>query len=209
MYLPLVVDISTRIEAVREARSLTTASEKCKNNPHKFREQFVTTSGQVSIIVPTVTSENRYYFQMGIINDKAVANNNAFVIYNGEIWLLALLESRMHMIWAKNACGGHETRPRYSNTLCFNTYPVPPLNKHHKDILCSLSRLLIETREKFCDRSIANMYRQMPPELKQVHSLIDKEVDSIYSNRPFESDADRLLCLKLMYNQLLENEKSV
>ena len=202
-------DISARIEAVRAARALTTASEKCKNNPHKFREQFVTACGQVSIIVPTVTSENRYYFQMGIIDDKSVANNNAFVIYNGEIWLLALLESRMHMIWAKNACGGHETRPRYSNTLCYNTYPVPPLNKHHKDVLSSLSRLLIETREKFCDRSIANMYRQMPPELKQVHSLIDKEVDSIYSNRPFESDTDRLLCLKLMYNQLLEYEKSV
>ena len=195
--------IDDRIEAVRKARVESKASQKCKDNPHMFREQYCTSKGKISIFVPTVTSENRYYFQMGIIDDRTIANNNSFVIYDCDIWLLALLESRMHNIWAKNACGGHETRPRYSNTLGYNTFPVPSIEPGKKQHLRELSKLLLQTREKYCDRSIGAMYKNIPPELKHVHELIDRFVDSLYQSKPFESDAERLICMKKLYNQLL------
>jgi hypothetical protein len=195
--------IANRIEIVRAARANTTASQKCKNNPHKFREQLCTSRGKVSLFVPTVTSENRYYFQMGIIDDKTIANNNSFVVYDCDIWLLALLESRMHMLWAKNACGGHETRPRYSNTLCYNTFPAPEIDHRQKGFLHDLAKTLLEIREKYCDRSIGKMYKNMPPELLQIHELIDRKVDSLYQSKPFESDAERLLLLKKLYKDLI------
>lgn len=197
--------IAERIEKVREERAKTRATLKCKNNPHMFREHYCTSKGKVSIFVPTVTSENRDYFQMGIIDDRTIANNNSFVIYDCDIWLLALLESRMHTIWAKNACGGHETRPRYSNTLGYNTFPVPQIEPGQKHHLRELSKLLLQTREKYCDRSIGEMYTKMPPELKNVHILIDRYVDSIYQSKPFENDGERLICMKNLYNKLLAN----
>ena len=198
--------IKERVEQVRQKRANSTSGKKSKENPYAFREQNVTSKGKISIIVPCVTSENREYFQMGILDSNAIVNNNVNVIFDCDIWVLALLESRMHMVWAKNAAGGHETRPRYSSELCYNTFPAPEINKKQKAILANLSKTLLEVREKYCNRSLGAMYKDMPPELKRVHHWIDETVDSLYRSQPFESDGERLVWLKNIYNKLLENE---
>lgn len=166
----------------------------------------MTSKGKVSIVAPCVTSEKRAYFQMGILDSNAIVNNNVSVVFDGDIWLLALLESRMHMVWVKSCCGGHETRPRYSSELCYNTFPAPVLNKRQKDILANLSITLLEVRENYCDRSLGNLYDNMPPELARVHYWIDATVDSLYRSKPFDSDEERLLWLQNLYNEMIENE---
>ena len=203
--------ISRRIEQVRTARnqSGSTSSKKSKENPHKFRETNCTNPGMISVVVPCVTSENREYFQMGILDSNSIVNNNINVIFNCDIWVLALLESRMHLVWAKNAAGGHETRPRYSSQLCYNTFPVPVLSEKQKATLSVLSRTLLEIREKYCDRSLGDMYKNMPPELAKIHCLIDETVDSMYSNDVFTCDTERLKYLKTLYNTLLTDEESI
>lgn len=200
--------IADRIEQVRTTRNApgSTASEKSRENPHKFRETNMTSKGKVSIVAPCVTSEKRAYFQMGILDSNAIVNNNVSVVFDGDIWLLALLESRMHMVWVKSCCGGHETRPRYSSELCYNTFPAPVLNKRQKDILANLSITLLEVRENYCDRSLGNLYDNMPPELARVHYWIDSTVDSLYRSKPFDSDEERLLWLQNLYNEMIENE---
>lgn len=198
--------IRNRVEEVRKKRANSTSGTKSKENPHAFREQNVTTKGKVSIIVPCVTSEHREYFQMGILGSEAIVNNNVNVIFNCDIWVLALLESRMHLVWAKNAAGGHESRPRYSSELCYNTFPAPNLDKKQKATLANLAKTLLEVREKYCDRSLGSMYKDMPIELKRVHHWIDETVDSFYRNQPFENDGERLVWLKTLYNTVTENE---
>ncbi len=198
--------IKERVETVRQKRANSTAGKKSKENPHAFREQNVTSKGKISIIVPCVTSENREYFQMGILDSNAIVNNNVNVIFDCDIWILALLESRMHMVWAKNAAGGHETRPRYSSELCYNTFPAPDIDKKQMAILGNLAKTLLEVREKYCDRSLGAMYKSLPPELARVHHWIDETVDSLYRSQPFESDGERLVWLKNIYNTLIDNE---
>ena len=200
--------IAERVEKVRQKRNSasSTASQKSRNNPHKFRETNTTSKGHISIIAPCVTSENRAYFQMGILDSSAIVNNNVSVIFDGDIWVLALIESRMHLVWSKNCGGGHEVRPRYSSEQCYNTFPVPPINKHQKDKLRSLALVLLEVRENYCDKSLATLYDNMPPELARVHGWIDATVDSLYRSKPFESDEERLLLLQDMYNEMIENE---
>ena len=133
---------------------------------------------------------------MGILDSNAIVNNNVNVIFDCDIWVLALLESRMHMVWAKNAAGGHETRPRYSSELCYNTFPTTEINQKQKAVLANLSRTLLEVREKYCNKSLGTMYREMPPELVRVHHWIDETFDSFYRSQPFESDAERLIWIK-------------
>lgn len=161
---------------------------------------------KISIIIPCVTSENREYFQIGILDSNSIVNNNVSVIFDCDIWLLALLESRMHMVWAKNACGGHETRPRYSSEICYNTFPLPELTNKQINILRNLSKTLLEVRESYCNKSLGELYLHMPPELKRVHHWIDETVDSFYRNQPFETDAERLIWMKNLYNRYFENE---
>lgn len=198
--------IKNRVETVRQKRAKSTSGKKSKENPHAFREQNVTSKGKISVIVPCVTSENREYFQMGILDSNAIVNNNVNVIFDCDIWVLALLESRMHMVWAKNAAGGHELRPRYSSELCYNTFPAPTIDKKSKSILANLALTLLEVREKYCNKSLGAMYKHMPPELVRVHHWIDETVDSMYRSQPFESDAERLVWLKNLYNKMIENE---
>lgn len=198
--------IKERVDQVRVNRADSTSSQKTKDNPHKFRETNETSPGKVSLVIPCVTSENRDYFQMGILGSNAILTNNVSVVFDCDIWLLPLLESRMHTVWAKNACGGHEQRPRYSCRLCYNTFPVPVLSKMQFSTLRNLARTLIEVREKYCHKSLAEMYLNMPPELVRIHSLIDNTVDSFYRNQPFTSDSERLIWLKNMYNNALQDE---
>ena len=203
-----VKGIAERIEIVRATRCKpkSTASIKSRNNPHKFRETNVTSKGKVSLIIPCVTSERRHYLQMGILDSTSIVNNNVLVIFDADIWLLALLESRMHLVWVTNSAGKHEERPRYSADLCYNTFPVPELDKKQIGTLRNLSRTLLEVREHYCDKSLGQLYNNMPPELVRVHQWIDNTVDSFYRSQPFETDVERLIWMKNLYNNMLENE---
>lgn len=201
-----VKGIAERIEIVRAARAKSTSSQKSQDNPHKFRETNVTSKGKVSVIVPCVTSEHRRYLQIGILDSTAILNNNVLVIFDADIWLLALLESRMHLVWVLNSAGKHEQRPRYSADLCYNTFPMPEINKKQIGILRNLAKTLLEVREHYCDRSLAKMYTDMPPELVRVHQWIDNTVDSLYRSQPFESDGERLVWLQNLYNNMIANE---
>ena len=49
-------------------------------------------------------------------------------IYDAPIWLLGLLESRMHMTWLRAVGGRLKTDYRYSAGLVYNTFPVPEIS---------------------------------------------------------------------------------
>ena len=83
---------------------------------------------------------------------------------------------------------------------------MPELTNKQISTLRNLSKTLLEVREKYCDKSLAELYLHMPPELKRVHHWIDETVDSLYRNQPFETDAERLIWMKNLYNRYLENE---
>lgn len=200
--------VADRIELVRQNRTKpsSTSSEKSRQNPHKFRETFCSQPGNITLVVPCVTSEHRQYFQIGILDYNAIVNNNVNVIFDSPIWLLALLESKMHLVWALNSAGGHETRPRYSSGLCYHTFPIPEFTSKQIGILTNLSKTLLEVREKYCDKSLAELYNGLSPELLRVHKWIDETVDSFYRSQPFEDDTERLIWLKNLYNNMLKNE---
>lgn len=201
-----IKDIKERIDAVKAFRATSTATERCKSNPHQFRECYSTTSGKCSLVVPSVSSENRPYIPIGFINDRTIVSNLAFAIYNCEPWVLCVLSSTMHMLWMKTVCGALETRYRYSNVLCYNTFPLPYISQAKKDILAGLSFNLIRIRENYCDMSLGDLYNNMPPDLITIHNRINESVDSLYQDQPFESDLERLTCLINMYNKRVANE---
>ncbi len=201
-----IKDIKERIDAVRSFRATSTATEKCKSNPHQFRECYSTTSGKCSLVVPSVSSENRPYIPIGFINDRTIVSNLAFAVYNCEPWVLCVLSSKMHMLWMKTVCGALETRYRYSNVLCYNTFPLPYISLAKKEVLTSLSFSLIRIRENYCDMSLGDLYNDMPSDLIAIHNKINENVDSLYQDQPFESDLERLSCLINMYNKRIANE---
>ena len=48
-----------------------------------------------------MSSVNRMYIPMSILSAQDVVADSAIALYNVELWIFAILESRMHMVWMK------------------------------------------------------------------------------------------------------------
>ena len=201
--------ISERIKRVSEFRlsSGTKSTQKLAETPHKFAsKKHIDT---ISLIIPATSSENRNYIPMGFLDQNTIISNAAFAIYDAPLWLFALLESKMHMVWIRTVCGKLKTDYRYSSTLGYNTFPVPPLSPETKQALEKSAKEILFARENHTEKTLAQMYdpAKMPTDLREAHTANDALVDSIYSVHGFENDEQRLVKLFEMYEQMTKEEK--
>lgn len=170
--------------------------------PYKFSERRYSDSD--CIVVPSHSSENRVYVPIGYSSEAAVISNAAFVVYDAEKWLFALLTSKMHNLWVRAVGGALETRIRYSNTLCYNTFPFPKLTAAQKEDLEQLAQNILDIREENFEMTLGEMYNPetMPEALREAHHQLDLAVERIYRPEPFTSDEERLEHLFKLYAKM-------
>ncbi len=200
----VVPAIAERLARVTEERSRSTAESTAAYaaRPHRFVQ--ISFRPTESIIVPSVSSERREYIPLGYLGTDVVVSNLAFAVYDAEPWVFALLTSRMHMTWTRAVGGQHETRLRYSNTIVYNNFPVPPLTDAVKERLIVTALRVLDVREYHCEKTLAYLYDPdlMPDDLLAAHAEVDALVDSIYSKRGYETDEQRLSDLFAMYEAM-------
>jgi hypothetical protein len=201
MTIPCIAD---RVEAVRQARLASTdkSARKHAAHPHRFRE--VNETHGSSLVVPSVSSENRVYIPIGFVDESVIVTNLAFVIYDCDPWIFGVIASRMHNIWLRTVCGALETRIRYSSQLGYNTFPFPDVTLEQKADIMQRVLAVVAARERYSGMTYAEWYNQnnMPAELCHAHSLLDSVIDRCYRDAPFVSDRERLDCLFELYNKL-------
>ena len=74
------------------------------------------------IIITAATSKHRVFSFL----DRATLADDALVcIALEDAWYLAVLSSRLHLWWAREAGGTLEDRERYNNSTCFDPFPFP------------------------------------------------------------------------------------
>ncbi|QEA28152.1 class I SAM-dependent DNA methyltransferase [Microbacterium sp. CBA3102] len=203
-----IPEIARRIEHVREHRSNSRreSTNKLASVAHRFGEvRFKPTD---SIIVPRVSSERREYMPMGYLGPDTVISDAAFAIYDAEPWLFALLTSRVHMVWTRAVGGKLKTDFRYSNTIVYNNFPVPPLSEAVREKLTVAALRVLDVREYHCEQTLAELYDpdKMPQDLREAHAAVDVLVDSIYSKKPYETDEQRLSDLFALYERMTAEE---
>ncbi len=196
-----IPEIKDRINSVREFRLSKSDknAQKLALRPHQCRE-FRSSESQ-TLVIPSVSSENRPYIPIGFIGKNTVVSNLAFAIYNCEPWVFGIISSRMHMTWIRTVCGSLETRLRYSSRLGYNTFPLPIVNDEKKAQITSLVFDIVRERESSCDASLGDIYSNLPERLRLLHELLDKEVESCYQQEPFNSDVERVKLLLNMYDR--------
>lgn len=157
-----------------------------------------------AIIVPSVSSERRQYVPIGYLDENTVISNLAFAVYDAEPWVFALITSRMHMAWLRAVGGKMKTDYRYSNTLVYNTFPVPELSAADKERLTERALRILDVREYHSEKTLAELYDPdlMPDNLRLAHREVDAEVDRLYRKREFASDEERLALLFKMYEEM-------
>jgi hypothetical protein len=106
-------------QRIREVRSLRLNGGKTAKDIAEKSHQFqrMLSGKQSMLIVPSVSSESREYLPIGILPARYIVSNLAFALYDAPLWNMALIASRLHLVWIATVCGELETRYRYSNTL--------------------------------------------------------------------------------------------
>lgn len=203
-----IPEIGNRIERVRASRSESSraSTKKLSAVPHRFGE--VRYKPTESIIVPSISSVRREYIPMGYLGPGIVVSNKGFAIYDAEPWVLALLMSRIHMVWTRAVGGRMREDYQYSNTIVYNNFPVPPLLDVTKEKLTEVALRVLDVREYHCEKTLAELYDpdNMPDDLREAHAGVDALVDSIYSKKPYEADEQRLSDLFAMYERMTAEE---
>jgi hypothetical protein len=194
-----------RFEKVRVFRASSKAQETrpAAASPHRFR-QVQGNPGTRSIVIPIHSSESREHLPVGLLAEGAIISNAAYALYEAEAWNLALIASRLHLVWIGTVCGKLKTDFRYSNTLGWNTFPIPTLTDQNKADLTRCAENILLAREVHFPATIADLYdpETMPANLREAHERNDETLERIYIGRRFRNDTERLEKLFELYTQM-------
>jgi hypothetical protein len=206
-------NILNRVENVRQTRlkSPKSATVKFAKFPHRFVEIRQIGTEKV-LIVPSVSSESREYLPVGYCNSGTIVSNLAFALYDAPLWNMALIASRLHLIWIATVCGKLKTDFRYSNTLGWNTFPVPTLTDQNKQDLTQCAEDILLAREQYFPATIADLYDpdrmdSEYPLVREAHDRNDEILERIYIGRRFKNDTERLEKLFDLYTKMTSKQE--
>lgn len=201
--------IRIRIEGTRSMRlaSRDKGANEMAKRAHQMREMNIGASHTIAIAA--ISSENRDYLPCGLLNSKETATNKIFALYDAPLWNMALIASRLHWVWIGTVCVRMRTDFSYSNTLGWNTFPLPPLTEKNKADLTRCAEDILLAREAHFPATIADLYDpdNMPENLRHAHERNDEVLERIYIGRRFKNDTERLEKLFDLYTKMTEAQK--
>jgi hypothetical protein len=196
--------ISSRIERVRKMRldSKDSGTRSMSGRSHQFREMNYGVNSTIAI--PIRSSELRPYLPVDYLGPDARITNLAYAIYDAPIFNLAVIASRLHLVWISAVCGKLETRFSYSNKMGWNTFPIPKLTEQNKADLTICAEAILLARAAHFPASIADLYdaETMPENLRSAHERNDEVLERIYIGRRFKNDTERLEKLFELYTKM-------
>ncbi|MYC34025.1 MAG: class I SAM-dependent DNA methyltransferase [Chloroflexi bacterium] len=128
-----------------------------------------------------------------------------------------VLQSRPHMVWASAIGTQLESRPRYTPTTCFETFPFPEPTDEQREAIATAAAELNQLRENWRNptdmfgnpalnadqlrrRTLTNLYNEYPSWLAHAHATLDAAVADAYgwpADLADDEVLERLLALNL------------
>jgi hypothetical protein len=192
-----------KLVAINRSESPAESTRQFAKRPHRF-VQIAGVAINSAIIVPKVSSEARPFLPVGFVTSETIVSDLAFALYDAPLWNMALIASRLHLVWIATVCGKLKTDFRYSNTLGWNTFPVPLLTEQNKADLTACAENILLAREAHFPATIADLYDpdNMPDNLRRAHERNDEVLERIYIGRRFKNDTERLEKLFELYTKM-------
>ncbi|NOM64462.1 hypothetical protein HO111_02935 [Corynebacterium ulcerans] len=126
-------------------------------------------------------SETRRYFTVQRYGPELIYSELLFHVEDEDSLMFALASSLMFIAWQKTAGGRLKSGLRCSNTLVWNTFPVPELDDDTRTKIIEAGKKALEACEPHPEgkRSLANHYNPlaMDPALLKAHDVLDRVVD--------------------------------
>lgn len=197
----IIAPVADRVKSYRE-ESQREATRKLAGVPHLFAERRHTSRNKV--FVPQILSERRPYITAGLLDPEQLVIAPHMQIADGGSLEISLLSSKLHLAWISTVCGKLETRLRYSNSIGWNTFPVPKLTTQNQNDLRRCGEEILLAREAHFPATIAELYdpKAMPEDLARAHEANDEVLERIYIGRRFRNDSERLEKLFELYTKM-------
>jgi hypothetical protein len=105
-----IPSFSERVNGVRAMRlaSRDKGANEMATRAHQMREMNIGT--RQTIALPCVSSESREFFPVGLLDSRSTVTNLAFALYDAPLWNMALIASRVHLVWIDTVCGKLQNR---------------------------------------------------------------------------------------------------
>lgn len=201
-----VAAIADRVAHVRAFRLASTKNATRKAAAWAYRFDERKPLSRVPIIcVPVTSSENREYLPADILPPVVAISNLAFGMPCVDLYAFSVVVSRMMLLWVATVCARMRTDYRFTNTLCWNTFPVPTLTEKNKTDLTRCAENILLAREHHFPATIADLYdpEKMPADLRAAHEHNDEVLERIYIGRRFKNDTERLEKLFDLYTKMI------
>jgi hypothetical protein len=165
--------IAQRLDAVAQMRlaSSKLQTQQLASAPHRFGE-VRHRSSSYTVVIPRVSSENRDFLPVGLVTGGTIVGDRNFALYGAPLWNMALIASRLHWVWIGTVCVRMRTDFSYSNTLGWNTFPVPTLTEKNRDDLTRCAEDILLVRE-------AHLYR---PPLQERHRALGEALRTLHED---------------------------
>ena len=208
--------VMSLVDKVRLFRASSKSSQKFAQTPWLFRETKIPTK---YLLIPKTSSERRYGFPLGFVQD-VVVTNSALYMEGGGVFEFGVLASAMHNAWIRSVGGRLKSDCRYSASIVYNNFPWPDLPRnlepnqataliHKSQAAIEIeAQAVLDARAQFPGSSLADLYDPltMPPALLKAHHKLDAAVDKAYQlcggKKSYASDAERVAFLFERYQQL-------
>ena len=204
-----VEEFAERFRIVSEMRSKSEKqlTKEGATTPYEF-QQIRQTGRETVFQIPRHSSEGREYYPIISLPKGAIVGDGAFSFYDPPFWNIAVFASRLSLVWIATVCGKIKTDFRFSNTLGWNTFPIPKLTEKNKADLTRCAEDILLAREAHFPATIADLYEvkdgesKMPENLRAAHERNDEVLERIYIGRRFRNDTERLEKLFEMYTKM-------
>ncbi len=154
------------------------------------------------LVTPTVSKHRVFSWLEGRI----LPDHQLIVFARTNDYFFGVLHSRVHELWALRLGTRLETRPRYTPTTCFETFPFPKPTRLQEQAIAEAARRLDEARRNLLGdrsdktRTLTALYNKQPAWLVEAHRVLDTTVFAAYGWDPAIGDEEileQLLALNL------------
>ncbi len=144
-------------------------------------------SGSLVLAIPQLVAENRAYIPVTTLDTKiAIPTQQVFFANEAQLWLLAIVSSKLMRLWMRIVGGKMRRDDRFSSGLVYNTFPLPALSGAQKKTLSDLARVILRARGASPGKSLGYLYNPTtaPRSLVEAHQDNDAYIEeAIYGCR--------------------------
>jgi hypothetical protein len=200
-------ELRTRLKAVAESRRQSNAAStrQMADTPHLFGQRSQSETSYLGI--PKVFSESRKWATVALLSADVIAGDKIYKCDDLDGFAFAIASSSMFITWQKAIGGRLKSDPSFSNTLVWNSLPLPEITEKLRNEIVASGKGIMTIRELYPESSLADMYNPlgMSPNLLKAHQILDAAVDKAFgATKSLKDNSERESLLFEQYLKLTE-----